>query len=239
MAPSSGNEDFITDCDNDAINGDPAYPAPPPEPTPPECELDCGEYAIPDYQNCICFWVGPSPIVIDVSGNGFDLTSAADGVNFDLNSDGTAERLSWTSANSDDGWLTLDRNGNGQIDNGIELFGNFTPQPASPEPHGFIALAEYDKAENGGNSDGAIGAADAIFTSLRLWQDVNHNGVSEASELNPLPVLGVESLSLKYKESRRRDRHGNLFRYRAKVYGTNHSNLGRWAYDVFLVTANY
>jgi hypothetical protein len=218
-----------------------------PTPTPPPgCEFNtCDSGSHWDEGQCCCAGnisgsCDLTPVLIDVDGDGYHLTDARGGVPFDLDRDGVRESLSWTAAGSDDAWLVLDRNGNGVVDDGSEMFGNFTEQPTPPpgaSKNGFLALAEFDKPGSGGNGDGVIDGRDAVFAFLRLWADANHDGVSGPGETRLVSELGLSSVGLDYKESRRVDRHGNRFRYRAKVADVRGAQTGRWACDVLLVNA--
>jgi hypothetical protein len=186
--------------------------------------------------DCQCELYG-SPIIIDVSGQGFDLTSAAGGVRFDISGTGKPIQIGWTAPGADNAFLCLP-DADGRCDDGKDLFGNFTPQPPSNTANGFAALAVYDLPANGGNGDGIIDSRDAIFSSLRLWIDVNHDGISQPEEMHTLPSIGVESISLDYQLSKKTDQYGNLFRYRSKVNPNDPdpSHVGKTAYDVFFAT---
>jgi hypothetical protein len=178
---------------------------------------------------CCCL----SPILIDVGGDGFRLTSWAEGVELAPYPGVRPSDRAWTEANSDDAWLVLDRDGDGSINDASEMFGNATPQPAPPEGtlrNGFLALAQHDDEPNA-----TIDARDAIFSQLRLWQDRDHDGKSQPGELHTLPELGVAGISLVYTDAREVDQYGNSFRYKAAVYGTPGSRVGMTAWDVWLV----
>ena len=86
-----------------------------------------------------------------------------------------------------------------------------------------------------GNANGEIENGDSVFSALRLWQDTNHNGLSEPGELHTLPSRNVMAVELDYKSSKKTDASGNQFSFRAKVKGSQGEQLGRWAWDVYLV----
>jgi hypothetical protein len=195
-----------------------------------------GSCGCPPGQDCYCnggngcYCVLGTPILIDLKGDRFALTSPAEGVQFNFFLNGPVQ-ISWTPSGADEGWLVLPP-AEGTIANGAEMFGSLSPQPPSDDPNGFLALAIYDQAQNGGNGDGIIDARDTIFSRLRLWRDLNRNGISEPSELISLKAAGIVSISLSYTEAGRVDKWGKRFRYRARVTST--SGADKWAYDVIL-----
>ncbi|HEY2944382.1 MAG TPA: hypothetical protein VGN09_18250 [Vicinamibacteria bacterium] len=188
-------------------------------------------------------WECVSPILIDTDNSdhdrGFELTSAADGVLFDLMCDGRQLPVAWTARGSEASWLVLDRNGNGNIDDGTELFGSATPQPQPGEGelrNGFAALRVYDDPSLGGNGDGFIDAHDAIFPSLRLWRDSNHNGETDPGELQTLPSRGIGRIALRYHVANQVDEFGNAFYLKGRAFDLGGRARGIFLWDVFLTT---
>jgi Ca2+-binding RTX toxin-like protein len=132
------------------------------------------------------------PLTLDLDGDGLETIGIDSGrlIYFDHNNDGVKTATGWVA--SDDGFLVLDRNGDGIIDSGAELFGDSTPlADGSLASDGFAALAEQDT-----NGDGQVDADDANWTDLKIWRDLNQNGVSEASELQSLDEVGIRSLTV-------------------------------------------
>jgi hypothetical protein len=176
------------------------------------------------------------PILIDMENDGIHLTGLNDPVWFDINADGAPDLMSWTDRG--EGFLALDRDGNGSIDDGSELFGNFTRLAnGSRALNGYLALAELDSWVFSGNGDGVIDADDAAFDSLWLWTDRNHDGESQPEELKTLGEAGVLRIGLDYRRSNRTDRYGNEFRFVSWALKTGRNGFVRPAltWDVFFL----
>jgi hypothetical protein len=170
----------------------------------------------------------PSPVMISLSG-GYDLTSAAQGVVFDINDDGLGERVAWTAPGSDLALLSYDRNGNGRIDSGAELFGDHTRLTnGTLAENGFAAIADLDA-----NGDERVDASDPAWQDLILWTDNNHDGISQDAEMLQVSESRIVAVGTEYVPSRRNDQHGNEFRYRGEVFLAKGS---RKCYDVYLTT---
>ena len=160
-------------------------------------------------------WSGCSPIVIDLANNGIKLGEAGVGVYFDVNADGVRDHVQWTRRGGDEGFLALDRTGNGLIDDGAELFGVGTPMILENRnaPNGFVGLAQYDSRMLGGNDDGLITEADAIWPQLRIWLDADANGVSNRAELRTLRSVGITALQTIPRIRKYVDEAGNVMPY--------------------------
>lgn len=205
---------------------------------PPNTYLSCqfGPTCTGSGWNCACSPAGctnPDPIIVDAKDEGFHLTDVEHGAQFAFVPGQPPMQTAWTDPSFSNGFLALDRNGNGIIDDATELFGNLTPQPPSKTPNGFLALAVFDQAQFGGNGDGFIDARDAVYHRLRVWIDANHNGISEPGELHTLRELGIVRIDLKCRYSRYVDQFGNQFRYRTRIW--DQAGRDRDAcYDAFL-----
>jgi hypothetical protein len=178
-----------------------------------------------------------SPIILTLE-EGFPQLTAPE-VLFDLSNCGSPQLIGWTAPHTRQGFLALDRDSDGLIESGAEMFGNFTPlsNGLGLAINGFDALALFDEAAYGGNGDGWISNADSIYASLQLWIDDNHNGVTDLGELRRLRDLGVQAISLSARESRQRDEFGNELRYISKflLRLPSGSIVPRRAVDVYFV----
>jgi hypothetical protein len=184
-----------------------------------QLQCNCDIYPQP----CCC----NTPILLDLDGDGIELTSWREGVEFPMVPARGRDMWAWTATGSDDAWLSIDLNDNGVIDRGSELFG-----PGHESKNGFVVLAERDS-----NGDRLIDERDYDFHRLRLWQDLNHDGAGQLEELRTLSEVGITSLDTRYQETRQSLGHGNAVRYIAPLTTTEDSTVSTTAYDVLLSRA--
>jgi hypothetical protein len=195
--PSSGP--YMTGLGSaDTCALDEQFPPPPPPDSgsglPLVCETGCTD-----------------PLVMDLSGDGIHTTTLADPVWFDIDGDGVIDRVAWTDPGSQDGFLWIDLNHDGKVDDGRELFGVGMVMPdGSKARDGFEALAMYDDARFGGNGDGIISAADEVWNRLRIWVDSNHNGTCDPGETHPIHEYHIDEIPLGAVIANSRDAAGNV-----------------------------
>lgn len=181
-------------------------------------------------------WGQCTPIVVDLGNNGINLGPAGVGVYFDVDANGVRDHVQWVQRGGDEGFLALDRSGNGIIDDGAELFGVGTPLVLEGRnaPNGFVGLAQYDSRQLGGNDDGLITEADAIWPQLRIWLDADADGISKTEEMRTLKSTGITALETIPKRRKHVDAAGNWIPYWA--WAQQRSRPGRTLMvDVFFV----
>jgi hypothetical protein len=173
---------------------DPGASCPPPPPRQPEPSP-----AIPNPNFS-------SPLILDLNGDGVTSTFiSSTSTYFDLDNDGVRQRTGWVQG--EDGILVFDKNRDGKVNNGTELFGNHTLlKNGTKAANGFEALREYDE-----NKDGVIDAKDNIYNTLKLWQDGNSDGVTDTGELHTLTELGVKSINLDYIQTTDYEEQNRIF----------------------------
>lgn len=195
------------------VGGPELCTAPPPAYGPSDCDIRMTAWECGFDRTC--------PILINMTSGPWSLSGAGDPVRFDLDADGTAEALSWTAADSSIAFLAHDRNGNGTIDDGTELFGNATAV------HGFEALQRLDTT-----GDAILDSRDIAWTSLLLWNDRNRDAISQPAELTSVAASTLLALDLRHHRTAREDEHGNTFRLEAVA---TFARGTRPYYDVYFV----
>ncbi|EKT53357.1 hypothetical protein [Providencia burhodogranariea] len=152
-----------------------------------------------------------TPLVIDLNGNGVQTLADSFGVSFDFEEKGTKSQTGWV--HPDDGLLVWDKNKDGLINHGEELFGDDSLLSNNIKAKdGFSALSEFDS-----NADGIIDRSDSQWSELKVWQDKNSDGISQSHELTTLEKLGTKSIELNVKETNFYDDNGNFHKLMAKV----------------------
>ncbi len=150
------------------------------------------------------------PLVLDLDGDGLELTRQTNGIYFEMDSDGFAEKTAWVK--SDDAFLVRDLNGNGTIDNIGEMFGNATTS-------GFTALKTYADS----NNDNKINSLDTNFSQLKIWRDLDGDGVTDAGELQTLTAAGIKEISLSSTTLTNQFIRGNSIRAEATFTRTDNT----------------
>lgn len=157
------------------------------------------------------------PLTLDLDGDGVETVGIQDGsvVYFDHNNDGVRTATGWVAP--DDGFLVYDRNGNGTIDNGSELFGDSTLlSNGDLAADGFEALSDQDT-----NNDGLVNALDDNFNQLRVWRDLNQDGISQSSELYTLSELGITEFLTTSVQNQEILQNGNVIGHKGSFVKDN------------------
>jgi hypothetical protein len=185
------------------------------------------------------------PMVLSLDrDNPYRFTSMEQGVQFDIDADGDLDQVSWPEADAGIAFLARDRNDDGRITDGRELFGDRMLPGARSGPKALISLAT---AAASGEPGAGLDSRNPLFARLLLWTDANHNGLSETSELRAAGEV-LSAVGLGFERHHRVDNHGNESRYRGFVVIRTEPGLnapttrdqefsrGRPIYDVCLAT---
>ncbi len=158
-----------------------------------------------------------SPLVVDLDGDGVETTTEENGVYFDHDNNGFAEKTAWVG--KDDGLLVRDINNNGQIDDGTELFGNNSVlSNGQKAANGFEALKDLDS-----NEDGIFNNSDTAWNQIKVWKDANSNGIVDEGELLTLEQANISSINLAYQNQSNEDINGNAHKQTATYTKTDGS----------------